>query len=80
MLRAVRLGRTFKRHVNTILKLGIDGPRGAARDEVTGRAHVCRQEFYAWFDAFTPPPPVPAGMEMIASRSSRSIDRDTILR
>jgi damage-control phosphatase, subfamily II, stand-alone protein len=44
----------FKRHLNTILKLGVEAAaaRGAAEAEVLRRADGCRAEFYAAFDAY----------------------------
>jgi type II pantothenate kinase len=44
----------FKRHVNTILKLGVESP--AAGPDATDRAAACRDEFYARFDAFAADP------------------------
>ena len=44
----------FKRHLNTILSLGIEAETvlGGNRDEIVSRADRCRKEFYAAFDAF----------------------------
>jgi type II pantothenate kinase len=48
----------FKRHVNTILKLGVEA--AVARDEPVAsaqrRAEACRQEFYGVFDRFAADP------------------------
>jgi type II pantothenate kinase len=44
----------FKRHVNTILKLGAECSNAAPR--AAGRAAACRDEFYAWFDRFADAP------------------------
>jgi len=48
----------FKRHINTILALGIeaDTVRGKDPVEATNRAEACRVEFYARFDAFIAQP------------------------
>jgi uncharacterized protein with ATP-grasp and redox domains len=44
----------FKRHVNTIMKLGVDAAvaRGASREECLKREAACRGEFYAHFDRY----------------------------
>jgi type II pantothenate kinase len=44
----------FKRHLETILKLGTDAAvaRGAAREECARRAAACREEFVAHFDGY----------------------------
>jgi type II pantothenate kinase len=44
----------FKRHLNTILKLGIESAKDKADAEK--RATECREEFYATFDAFAVEP------------------------
>jgi type II pantothenate kinase len=44
----------FKRHVNTILKLGVECSN--AGPNPTDRAAACRDEFYALFDAFAADP------------------------
>ena len=48
----------FKRHLNTILALGIDAAivRGEPDAEVRGRADECRKAFYAKFDAYAANP------------------------
>jgi uncharacterized protein with ATP-grasp and redox domains len=44
----------FKRHVNTILKLGVEAAvaRGEGMAHATRRADACREDFYQAFDAF----------------------------
>ena len=44
----------FKRHVNTILKLGVEASN--APPAASDRAAACRDEFYAVFDAFAADP------------------------
>jgi uncharacterized protein with ATP-grasp and redox domains len=48
----------FKRHLNTILELGVAGAvaRGAKPDEATLRAETCRDRFYEYFDQFKAAP------------------------
>ncbi|HEX4053552.1 MAG TPA: ARMT1-like domain-containing protein [Tepidisphaeraceae bacterium] len=48
----------FKRHLNTLLKLGVEAAvnRGQAESEALHRADDCRREFYAEFDAFAANP------------------------
>ncbi len=48
----------FKRHVNTILQLGVDAAvaRGEERPSADDRAAACRVAFYARFDAFAANP------------------------
>lgn len=49
----------FKRHLNTILKLGVESAAKAAQTETAPlqRAENCRREFFARFDAFAADPP-----------------------
>ena len=48
----------FKRHVNTILKLGVEAAvaRDESLDTATQRADACRHDFYAAFDRFIADP------------------------
>lgn len=48
----------FKRHLNTILNLGVESAvrRGQSEAEALQRADNCRREFYAAFDAFSKNP------------------------
>jgi uncharacterized protein with ATP-grasp and redox domains len=48
----------FKRHLNTILKLGVEAAIASApaKGDALQRAGNCREEFYAKFDAFTANP------------------------
>lgn len=48
----------FKRHLSTLLQLGIEAlvARGVADAEARGRAERCREEFYAVFDAYAANP------------------------
>src|SRR5581483_5455318 len=48
----------FKRHVNTILKLGVEAAvaRGKSIEHATQRADACRVEFYERFDRFIEAP------------------------
>ncbi len=48
----------FKRHLNTILKLGVEASvaRGEALASATGRADACRAAFYDRFDAYAAAP------------------------
>jgi damage-control phosphatase, subfamily II, stand-alone protein len=62
----------FKRHLNTILTLGIDAAvvRGAGMEQATTRAEECRSEFCKWFDEFTTDP---------AGAGRHGVERVTIL-
>lgn len=46
----------FKRHLNTILKLGEESAAKSGQTVEPDRAENCRREFYATFDAFTANP------------------------
>ena len=62
----------FKRHLETILKLGIEAAaaRQMDKDDITARVEACRNEFIRFFDSFAADPNNPARW---------GVDRVTIL-
>ncbi len=46
----------FKRHINTILALGVEAALSRGDESATARAEACRQEFNRVFDAFAADP------------------------
>src|ERR1700761_1821396 len=73
----------FKRHLETILKLGVAAAvaRGESADSANARADACRSEFVPWFDAFAADP-AGAGRHGVARVTILIFDqwRDAILR